>query len=202
MTHAHDEDENMLGAAATPMSDHVARFMSQLKDGWHVGMKGPNGAHSHYGKGFNSALFSYLGSLSTPIASGGGEATKPECPGADDPEERCPKPPHECTCWEVELDYHPKHVRAALSTAGAAAWRPIAEADNSIATVQQFGDVTLRNSYPVWVRDEDGRVYEAVWTDHKQGYWWDIEGESPVDPVEYYPHPLASPPSDTEEKAP
>ncbi|CAM5655449.1 hypothetical protein MAUB1S_11392 [Mycolicibacterium aubagnense] len=70
------------------------------------------------------------------------------------------------------------------------AWRPIAEADNSIATVQQFGSVTLRNSYPIWARDSDGRTYEAVWTDHKAGYWWDLEAESPVDPVEFMPHPL------------
>lgn len=70
-------------------------------------------------------------------------------------------------------------------------WLPIAGADKSIATVQTFGDVTLRNSYPVWVRDEDGRTYEAVWNAHKDGYWWDLEAESPVDPVEFAPHPLA-----------
>ncbi|MCG7507105.1 hypothetical protein [Mesorhizobium retamae] len=72
----------------------------------------------------------------------------------------------------------------------ASAWRPISEADNSIATVQQFGTVTLKNSYPVWVRDEDGRTYEAVWNDHRGGYWWDLEAESPVSPVEFMPHPL------------
>lgn len=83
-----------------------------------------------------------------------------------------------------------------------AAWRPIAEADRSIATVQTFLDVgiTLRNSHPIWVRDDDGRAYEAVWTDHRGGYWWDLEGESPVDPVEFMPHPLDprwSAPTDT-----
>lgn len=87
-----------------------------------------------------------------------------------------------------------QHPQADLPV-GKEGWRPITEADSSIATVQTFGEVTLRNSHPVWVRDADGRVYEAVWTDHKQGYWWDIEGESPVDPVEYYPHPLAASPS-------
>jgi hypothetical protein len=71
-------------------------------------------------------------------------------------------------------------------------WRPIAEADRSIATVQTFPDVsiTLRNSYPVWVRDDDGRTYEAVWSEGTANYWWDLEGESPVDPVEFMPHPL------------
>ncbi|CUX23649.1 hypothetical protein AGR6A_Cc150138 [Agrobacterium sp. NCPPB 925] len=47
----------------------------------------------------------------------------------------------------------------------------------------------LRLSERYWVRDEDGRIYEAVWTDDKNGYWWDLEGESPVDPVEFMPHP-------------
>ena len=71
-------------------------------------------------------------------------------------------------------------------------WQPIETADRSIATVQSFPDVsvTLRNSYPVWVRDEDGRAYEAVWTEGHANYWWDLEGEGPVDPVEFMPHPL------------
>ncbi|NTG48631.1 hypothetical protein G6M04_14655 [Agrobacterium rhizogenes] len=37
------------------------------------------------------------------------------CPGADDPEERCPKHPSECTCWEVDND-HPAR-KLALSQA-------------------------------------------------------------------------------------
>ena len=93
-----------------------------------------------------------------------------------------------------ELDEAMQAARAALSGAQSP-WRPIAEADNSIATVQTFGEVTLINSYPVWVRDDDGRAYEAVWTEDRENgkaYWWDLEGESPVDPVEFYPHPLAS----------
>lgn len=79
-----------------------------------------------------------------------------------------------------------------MDAAKSGPWRPIAEADRGIATVQTFATVgiTLRNSHPVWVRDEDGRVYEAVWTDHRDGYWWDIEGESPTDPVAFMPHPL------------
>lgn len=77
-------------------------------------------------------------------------------------------------------------------------WRPISEADKSITFEQTFdtGDgksMTIRNSDHYWVRDADGRVYEATWSDHKGGYWWDLEGESPVDPVEYMPHPLSLP---------
>jgi len=70
-------------------------------------------------------------------------------------------------------------------------WLPIDRADRSITDVQDFSevDVMLRLSERYWVRDEDGRIYEAVWTDDKNGYWWDLEGESPVDPVEFMPHP-------------
>lgn len=32
-------------------------------------------------------------------------ATPSVCPGADDPEERCPVHPSECTCWEVDNDH-------------------------------------------------------------------------------------------------
>ncbi|NYD84402.1 hypothetical protein [Brucella intermedia] len=85
-------------------------------------------------------------------------------------------------------------------------WRPISEADKSITFEQTFdtGDgksMTIRNSDHYWVRDADGRVYEATWSDHKGGYWWDLEGESPVDPVEYMPHPLSLPSSPSQEVA-
>lgn len=87
-------------------------------------------------------------------------------------------------------------------------WRPISEADKSITFEQTFdtGDgksMTIRNSDHYWVRDADGRVYEATWSDHKGGYWWDLEGESPVDPVEYMPHPpsLRSAPASEKEKS-
>ena len=72
-------------------------------------------------------------------------------------------------------------------------WRPIAEADNGIAYIHDLVDLKIGCSYPIWVRDENGRVYEALWSDNgKKAYWWDIEGESPVDPVEFMPHPLAA----------
>lgn len=85
----------------------------------------------------------------------------------------------------------PREAREALSAANVR-WLPIDQADRSIATVQAFPDVsiTLRTSYPVWVRDDDGRTYEAVWSEGTANYWWDLEGESPVDPVEFMPHPL------------
>ena len=85
-------------------------------------------------------------------------------------------------------------------------WRPISEADKSITFEHTFdlGDgekMTIRNSDHYWVRDADGRVYEATWSDHKAGYWWDLEGESPVDPVEYMPHPLSLPSAPSQEVA-
>lgn len=92
--------------------------------------------------------------------------------------------------------------RLPASPAPAGMWRPIAEADRSIATVQTYAGVTMRNSYPVWVRDADGRIYEAVWTDSRGGYWWDLDGEDRAHPVEFMPHPLdqqfaPTPPSTT-----
>lgn len=45
-----------------------------------------------------------------------GEDVKPvavkACPGADDPEERCPRHPRDCSCWQVDFD-HPM-CRSAL----------------------------------------------------------------------------------------
>lgn len=84
----------------------------------------------------------------------------------------------------------PAHLQDAT-----AAWRPISDADKSIAYFHHIlGNEELRigNSYPIWVRDADGRTYEALWSDNgRQAYWWDIEGESPVSPVEFMPHPLS-----------
>ena len=85
-------------------------------------------------------------------------------------------------------------------------WRPISEADRTITYEDTFnlGDgksMTIRNSDHFWVRDADGRVYEATWSDHKGGYWWDLEGESRIDPVEYMPHPLSLPSAPASEGA-
>lgn len=72
-------------------------------------------------------------------------------------------------------------------------WRPISEADSGIAYIVEAAGIRIGNSYPIWARDSDGRVFECLWADDgKRAYWWDIEGESPVDPVEFMPHPLAA----------
>lgn len=79
---------------------------------------------------------------------------------------------------------------APLAPAG---WRPIAEADKGIAYIHDFAGLRIGNSYPIWAREADGRIFECVWSDNgKKAYWWDLEGESPVDPVEFMPHPLVA----------
>lgn len=73
-------------------------------------------------------------------------------------------------------------------------WLPIAQTDRTITDIMKFPDIgmNLRNSETYWVRDEDGRTYQAAWSEGEKSrdYWWDWEGESPVDPVEFMPHPL------------
>ncbi len=96
-------------------------------------------------------------------------------------------------------------VRAALSTLKVQApppaeilvgtWLPIERADKTITNVEDFSEVgvIIQTSDRYWVRDDDGRVYEAAWSVGNNGdrdYWWDFEGESPVDPIEFMPHPL------------
>lgn len=75
-----------------------------------------------------------------------------------------------------------------------AAWLPIAQADRTINHVTEFTEIglTLKNSDTFWVRDDDGRVYRAAWSEGNNGrdYWWDWEAESPVDPIEFMLHPL------------
>lgn len=75
-------------------------------------------------------------------------------------------------------------------------WRPISEADKTIVNVMEFPAVgmTVRNSAPIMARDEDGRMFECVWTDHRGGYWWDLDDESPVDPIDF--QPIAEPQRD------
>lgn len=93
-------------------------LLQRFADQFRSGAQGDYFAEASDVEAIAKAIDAVLAALSLP-APGEGEATKPECSGADDPEERCPKPPHECTCWEVELDYHPKHIRASLSTPAA-----------------------------------------------------------------------------------
>ena len=85
-----------------------------------------------------------------------------------------------------------KYVRTSSpETIVSGAWRPISEADKGIDQVITVGDMQIGNSLPIWARDSDGRVFECLWADDgKRAYWWDSEAESPVDPVEFMPHPL------------
>ncbi|MBP2560809.1 hypothetical protein J2857_003578 [Neorhizobium galegae] len=72
-------------------------------------------------------------------------------------------------------------------------WHPIAQVDKSIDRVIDLPDLGLKitNSESYWMRDADGRTYRATWADDgKRAYWWDFDNESPVDPVEFMPHPL------------
>jgi hypothetical protein len=72
-------------------------------------------------------------------------------------------------------------------------WLPIEKADKSIDFIIRIpGRINpINNSTEYWVRDDDGRVYRALWSDNGEwAYWWDIEAESPVDPIEFMPHPL------------
>ncbi|MBB3521104.1 hypothetical protein [Rhizobium sp. BK456] len=85
----------------------------------------------------------------------------------------------------------PREARQAIAAYLEASWRPISEADKSVDRVYELGELRIANSEEYWVRDEDGRIYQATWADDgKRAYWWDLEGESPVDPVEFMPHPL------------
>ncbi|MGN6147069.1 Lar family restriction alleviation protein [Rhizobium sp.] len=80
-----------------------------------------------------------------------------------------------------------------IKAEGADTWLPIDRADKSIDRILDFPGMPrpIGNSEEYWVRDADGRIYQATWADDgKRAYWWDLEGESPVDPVEFMPHPL------------
>lgn len=93
----------------------------------------------------------------------------------------------------AEIERIDRVARAALSAPHLAGWRPISEADQGIAHILDAAGLHIGNSLPIWARDSDGRVFECLWADDgKRAYWWDIEGESPVDPVEFMPHPLAT----------
>lgn len=72
-------------------------------------------------------------------------------------------------------------------------WLPIERADKSTDRIYNFPGMPrpIANSEEYWCRDADGRVFLATWADDgKRAYWWDLEGESPVEPVEFMAHPL------------
>jgi hypothetical protein len=68
-------------------------------------------------------------------------------------------------------------------------WRPIETADKTITFEHFFPktNITIRSSDPILARDEDGREFECIWSEGKRDYWFDVENESPVDPVEWKP---------------
>lgn len=72
-------------------------------------------------------------------------------------------------------------------------WLPIERADKSTDRIYDYPGMPrpIGNSEEYWCRAADGRVFLATWADDgKRAYWWDLEGESPVDPIEFMPHPL------------
>ncbi|WP_210213525.1 hypothetical protein [Sinorhizobium meliloti] len=72
-------------------------------------------------------------------------------------------------------------------------WIPVEQADKSVDRVIDLPDLGMRitNSENYWMRDDEGRTFHATWADDgKRAYWWDFDSESPVDPVEFMPHPL------------
>lgn len=82
-------------------------------------------------------------------------------------------------------------------------WQTIETADKSIAVDMQFPGVPrMLHSYPIWVRADGGKPFEASWVqrhaDRPDGYWWDWDAEDVVDPDEWMPHPLQPLPSPPE----
>lgn len=99
----------------------------------------------------------------------------------------------------VQLDKSKWHTTPLYMSAPAdllvGTWLPIERADKTITNIEDFSEVgvIIQTSDRYWVRDDDGRVYEAAWSIGNNGdrdYWWDFEGESPVDPIEFMPHPF------------
>jgi len=81
-------------------------------------------------------------------------------------------------------------------------WLPISTAPR--VSVNRGSGMTMHptmTTETLWVRDEDGRVYEAWFVDGTEEigrtYWWDCDGEEICDPVEWMPHPLWTPEEET-----
>lgn len=93
----------------------------------------------------------------------------------------------------VQLSAEPVHVPEISTPQQPMRWLPIELADKSIDRIYDLPGMArpIGNSEEYWCRDADGRVFLAAWADDKKrAYWWDLDGESPVDPVEFMPHPL------------
>lgn len=84
------------------------------------------------------------------------------------------------------LASHERGRRAAVTTD----WRPISAHLHALqcnrgGLARGYDAMT---SETIWVRTAEGRVFEAWWT--TRGYWWDCDGETECEPVEWMPHPL------------
>ena len=74
-----------------------------------------------------------------------------------------------------------------------AEWLPIATAPRQCTIDRSLShDYYAWTTETLWVRDADGRVYEA-WFVEVGNYWWDADGEDDCNPVEWMPHPLWKP---------
>lgn len=87
----------------------------------------------------------------------------------------------------------PGQISHVYATNAGAVWWPIETAPRE-CTVDRSGlpDVTGWTTETIWVRDADGRVYEA-WYVGRGPYWWDADGETECAPIEWMPHPLWKP---------
>lgn len=86
-------------------------------------------------------------------------------------------------------------IRAALEAYEESLWQPIETAP--AVSVNRGSGMTMHpcmTTETLWVRDADGRTYEAWFVDATdemgRTYWWDLDGEEISDPVEWMPHPL------------
>lgn len=101
-------------------------------------------------------------------------------------------PGHTCA---NEADVVAQKIRAALEAYEAAKWRPIETAP--AVSINRSAGLTrhpVLTTETLWVRDADGRTYEAWFVDATdemgRAYWWDLDAEDTCNPIEWMPHPL------------
>lgn len=76
-----------------------------------------------------------------------------------------------------------------LEALTAGGWRPIETCPNGATVNRSTMWFPALTTETMWVRDADGREYEA-WFVRDGAYWWDCDRETDGAPVEWYPHPL------------
>jgi Lar family restriction alleviation protein len=157
-------------------------------------------------------------------------STAPECEGRDDPGERCPRPPHECTCWQVDED-HPTMKQATPPVAVPAVGedridKAVVEALNALRMEHSgraydiLHDAVLATAgYRILGPDELERKFKlgdrvtkikgSSWTGHVVGFYstaltpigYAVESENEPGSVQIYPESaLAQPDSAKEAK--